>query len=163
MCTREMVEWQRRRLLDSSCNRVLVLSSILLVRGVLYILAAANEQLSVMDNRLSPDLLADSFRQLGDTFLPAPRDSFAVAEDDVDLRDVDPISLQGRPKRKLCLCTTKESWARGERAPFQSRRDRHLGHCCEVSCHCQTSSRIAPLRSRNLLVGRMLRSRMNRS
>ena len=34
---------------------------------MLYILAAADETLFVMDNRLSPDVLADSFRQLNDT------------------------------------------------------------------------------------------------
>ena len=60
------------------------------------ILAAANEQLPVVDNRFAPDLLANSFWQLNNAFLPAPRNSFAASEVDVDLRDIDAIVLQQR-------------------------------------------------------------------
>ena len=110
MCTREMVEWQRRRLLDSSCECVLALRTIVSPQRDLYVLTTADEQLSVVDNRLTPDLLADSFWQLGDAFLSAPQDSLAIFQDYVNLGDIDPISLQRRPKIQSCLCTTDESW-----------------------------------------------------
>lgn len=96
MCTREMVGWRRRRLLDSSCGCVLALCTKLSWVLDQFILAAANKQLSVVDNRLAPDLLANSFWQLNDVLLPAPRESFAAPEVDVDLRDIDAIVLQQR-------------------------------------------------------------------
>lgn len=54
-------------MLDSSCESELEKNAMLLPKCGLYVLAAANEQLLVLDNRLSPDFLADGFRQLNDS------------------------------------------------------------------------------------------------
>lgn len=96
-------------MLDNSCGFELERHDVLVPEGALCILATANEQLFVVDDRLSPDVLADRFWQLDDTFLLAPRELFAIPEVDVDLRDINPISLQQRPERQLCLRITDES------------------------------------------------------
>jgi hypothetical protein len=71
-----------------------------------YLLAVADEQLSVVDNRLSPDVFADSSRQLNETFSFVHWDDLTLMKIDVDEGNVSTILPQRRHKCQLCLGAT---------------------------------------------------------